>query len=65
MPEPIIIKKKYTIIFSEFVTRGNMRSSIVKFARVETDNLPELMKAEEYSNTNFVFVGWPDLEEVK
>lgn len=55
--------KKYTIIYSEVGQCGSHSYSIIKFDRIETDNLAELLKQEKYiSNTWFVFEGWPKQE---
>jgi hypothetical protein len=50
--------KKYTIVYGEWFNRGSMRSSLVRFDHVETDNLTELVKQEKYErNIWYIFDG--------
>lgn len=55
---------KYTIIYSEVIRRASMHSTCVKFDRVETDNIAELIQNDKYQgNVDFVFEGWPRQED--
>lgn len=53
-------KKKYTIVYGDWFSRGSVRCSITKYDRVETDNLSKLIKEDtKYSgNVWFIFDGW-------
>jgi hypothetical protein len=54
--------KKYTIGYIECRQIVGHRS-IVKYDRVETDNLKELLESYKHStNTSFIFEGWPKVE---
>ena len=59
--------KKYTIVYGEWFNIGSQRHSLVKYERVETDDLANLIKTEERfdCNTHFIFEGWPKLEGEK
>jgi len=51
--------KKYTIIYTRSVPVGSHRIISTHFARVETDNLIETLKNDEYEEAVFVFLDWP------
>lgn len=56
-------KKKYTIIYSDYVGHFNHRIGMVQYIRVATDNLSELLEEEKFvDNIYYIFNGWPKLE---
>ena len=55
-------KKKYTIIYNVMGGRGNMKYTVTKFERVETDNLIALIEAKYNDSIQLVFLGWPQME---
>jgi hypothetical protein len=55
-------KKKYTIVYNVMGGRGNMKYTVTKFERVETDNLIALIEYKYSDSIQFVFLGWPQVE---
>ena len=55
--------KRYTIIYGQQVGRANMQATLIKFDRVETNNLKSLIEDDKYcGNVAYIFEGWPILE---
>jgi hypothetical protein len=55
--------KRYTIIYGVPVGRANMRATLIKFDRVETNNLKDLIEEDKYNGAvAYIFEGWPILE---
>ena len=55
--------KKYTIIYSEVIRRGNMHATVVKMERVETNDIANFIKGPPWDgNVAYIFIGWPEQE---